>query len=123
MLRTTTIVLAMSLPITAQAECYVRSAVTNQTAMNVTSIADVEPLVVPISATQNKCIVMFRAQVNGKWITAEGEKIGPKTPSTLPLGQAVPRDGTEWCDPEGPRQVQRHLLGPQDRSIGDADQC
>jgi len=85
MFRTTAIVLAMSLPITAQAECYVRSAVTNQTAMNITSIADVEPLVVPISATQNKCIVMFRAQVNGKWITAEGEKVGPKTQSEQEL--------------------------------------
>ena len=70
---------------TAYSECYVRSAVTNQTAMSITSVADVEPLVVPISPTQNKCIVNFRAQVNGKWITAEGEKIGPRSLSEQEL--------------------------------------
>jgi hypothetical protein len=58
---------------------------TAQTAINITSIADVQPLVVPISATQNKCIVNFRAQVNGSWITAEGENIGPKTQSEAVL--------------------------------------
>jgi hypothetical protein len=47
--------------------------------MSITAVADVDPLVVPISFTQNKCIVMFRAQVNGEWITAEGEKVGPKS--------------------------------------------
>ena len=63
----------------AQAECFVRSAITNQTAIQITSIADVKPWVVPISPTQNKCIVNFRAQVNGEWITAEGENVGPKS--------------------------------------------
>jgi len=63
----------------AHGECYVRSAVTNQTTINIVAVADVEPMVVPISATKNKCIVNFRAQVNGKWITAEGEKVGLKT--------------------------------------------
>jgi hypothetical protein len=62
----------------AQAECYVRSAVTNQTKINIAEIADVDSWVVPVSATQNKCIVNFRAQVNGAWITAEGERVGPK---------------------------------------------
>jgi hypothetical protein len=69
----------------AYGECYVRSAVTNQTSMTIESIADVEPMVVPISATQNKCIVTFRAQVNGNWITAEGEKVGPKSISEREL--------------------------------------
>ena len=69
----------------AHSECYVRSAVTNQTAMSITSIADAEPLVVPVSATQQKCIVNFRAQVNGKWITAEGERVGPKSMSEKEL--------------------------------------
>jgi hypothetical protein len=53
--------------------------------MTITSVADIEPMVVPISATQNKCIVNFRAQVNGKWITAEGEKTGVKTISEREL--------------------------------------
>lgn len=85
MFRTTTLILALGLASTAQAECYVRSATTNQTTINITSIADVEPMVVPISATKNKCIVSFRAQVNGQWITAEGEKIGPRNQSEQEL--------------------------------------
>lgn len=70
---------------TAYGDCYVRSAMTNQTSMSITAVADIEPLVVPISFTQNKCIVTFRAQVNGEWITAEGEKVGPKTQSDQEL--------------------------------------
>lgn len=70
---------------TAHAQCYVRSAITNQTTINIANIADVQPLVVPISATHNKCIVNFRAQVNGQWITAEGENTGPKTMSEKAL--------------------------------------
>lgn len=85
MFRTTTLILALGLASTAQAECYVRSATTNQTTINITSIADVEPMVVPISATKNKCIVSFRAQVNGQWITAESEKVGSKTISERAL--------------------------------------
>jgi len=75
------IVLTMAVSATAQAECYVRSAMTNQTAVQITNVADVRPWVVPISPTQNKCIVNFRAQVNGEWITVEGENVGPKTVS------------------------------------------
>jgi hypothetical protein len=78
MFRKTTLIIALTWASIVQAECYVRSATSNQTTMNITSIADIEPMVVPISATQNKCIVNFRAQVNGKWITAEGEKTGAK---------------------------------------------
>ena len=75
------IVLTIAVSATAQAECYVRSAMTNQTAIQITNVADVQPWVVPISPTQNKCIVNFRAQVNGEWITVEGENVGPKTVS------------------------------------------
>ena len=64
---------------TAYSECYVRSAVTNQTTMSITAVADVDPFVIPVSPTHNKCIVTFRAQVNGNWITAEGEKVGPRS--------------------------------------------
>ena len=70
--------MAVSANAYAQADCYVRSAMTNQTAIQITSIADVKPWVVPISPTHNKCIVNFRAQVNGEWITAEGESVGLK---------------------------------------------
>ena len=79
MWRKSIITMAMAVTATAQAECFVRSAMTSQTAMQITSIADVKPWVVPISPTQNKCIVNFRAQVNGEWITAEGENVGPRS--------------------------------------------
>ena len=79
MWRKSIMVVALATVTTAQAECYVRSAMTNQTAVQITSIADVRPWVVPVSPTQNKCIVNFRAQVNGEWITAEGENVGPKS--------------------------------------------
>ena len=85
MLRKTTLIVALTMSTTVQAECYVRAAVTNQTAMSITAVADVEPMVVPISATHQKCIVTFRAQVDGKWITAEGEKTGLKTMSEKEL--------------------------------------
>jgi len=85
MFRTTTLIVALGLANTVQAQCYVRSAMTNQTAINITSIADVQPMVVPISPTQNKCIVTFRAQVNGAWITAEGESVGPRSLSESDL--------------------------------------
>jgi len=83
--RTTAIVIALGLSATAQADCYVRSAITNQTTVKITSVADVQPLVVPVSPTQNKCIVTFRAQINGAWIDAEGESVGPKTLSEADL--------------------------------------
>jgi len=92
MRRTIPLILALIASL-AHGECYVRSATTNRTAMSITSIADVEPLVVPVSATQNKCIVSFRAQVNGKWITAEGEKIGPKTTAEKDLCASAIDDG------------------------------
>ena len=88
MLRSTAIVLAF-ISTTAQADCYVRSAMTNQTRTSITAVADVQPIVVPISDTQNKCLVAYRAQVNGKWITAEGEKVGPRSMSEEELCQGA----------------------------------
>ena len=85
MFRKTTLIIALAMAGTAQANCYVRSAVTNQTTMSITAVADIDPFVVPISPTQNKCIVTFRAQVNGEWITVEGEKTGPKSKSEKEL--------------------------------------
>jgi hypothetical protein len=73
------IAVAVAVSVTAQAKCYIRSAMTSQTAIQITAVADVTPWIVPVSPTQNKCIVNFRAQVNGEWITVEGENVGPKT--------------------------------------------
>jgi hypothetical protein len=85
MFRKTTLILALTMVGTAQANCYVRSAVTTQTTMSITAVADIDPFVIPIGPTQNKCIVTFRAQVNGTWITAESEKIGPRSISDQEL--------------------------------------
>lgn len=79
MWRKSSILILAAVSVTAQAECYVRSAMTNQTAVQIAAITDVKPWVVPISPTHNKCIVNFRAQVNGEWISAEGENVGPKS--------------------------------------------
>lgn len=84
------LILTLVATTSAYADCYVRSAMTTQTRMSITATADIEPLVVPISFTQNKCIVNFRAQINGRWITAEGEQVGPKTmPESELCAQAV----------------------------------
>ena len=84
---------AMTVVATAHAECFVRSAMTAQTSVKITAVADVQPLVVPISDTQNKCIVNFRAQVNGQWISAEGENVGPKNISESMLCQGAMNQG------------------------------
>ena len=84
MRRTIPLILALVVG-TAHGECYVRSAVTNQTRIDISEIADVDTFVVPVSPTQNKCIVNFRALVDGRWITAEGERTGSKTISEAEL--------------------------------------
>jgi hypothetical protein len=85
MFRTTAIVVALGLSATAQANCYGRSAITNQTTVKITTVADVQHLVVPVSPTQNKCIVTFRALVNDAWIDAEGESVGSRSLSEADL--------------------------------------
>ena len=69
----------------ASAECYSRIAMNNKIQDQMVAIANIQKTVVPISTTQNKCIVNFRAQVNGEWHTIEGEATGPKADNTDPL--------------------------------------
>ncbi len=69
----------MAIPLSAQADCYVRSAMTAQKKTTITRTTDIETLVVPISASQNKCIVTFRALINNTWHTMEGESVGAKS--------------------------------------------
>lgn len=86
MFRTTTIALALMAPTLAQAtECYVRTAMSAQASASISRVADVQPLVVPISATQNKCFVTYRALINDQWHTLEGESVGPKSLSEQEL--------------------------------------
>lgn len=67
------------------AECYSRTAMNNKIQDQMVAIANIQKTVVPVNETQNKCIVNFRAQVNGSWHTIEGEAIGPKADNTDPL--------------------------------------
>ena len=78
MWKQTVLVAALVSATTAQAECYIRSAMTAQAKLKITRITDVHTLVVPVSDTQNKCLVNFRAQINNEWITVDGENIGAR---------------------------------------------
>jgi len=77
MFRTTALILAVAAT-TAQADCYVRSAMTGKSTITITDITDVQTLVVPVSFTQNKCFATYRAQINGQWQSLEGTSVGPK---------------------------------------------
>jgi len=65
----------------ANADCYSRTAMSNQTTAKITAVADVKRKVVPVGHQQNKCIVSFRAQIDDGWVTAEGENVGANTES------------------------------------------
>jgi hypothetical protein len=80
MFRITALILSLAAT-TAQADCYVRSAMTGKGQITVTDVSDVRNLVVPISFTQNKCFATYRALVNGKWESLEGTSVGPKSMS------------------------------------------
>ena len=78
MFRTTALILAM-MATTAQADCYVRSAMTGRGQISITDVSDVQNLVVPISFTQNKCFATYRARINGEWQSLEGTRVGSKS--------------------------------------------
>jgi len=64
------------LPLTAGAECYMRSATVNQLNKSITRIVDVKRSVVPVNRDQFKCNVAFRAEIDHVWHTGEGQSIG-----------------------------------------------
>ena len=69
----------------AHAECYSRTAMNNRLQDQMVAIANIQKTVTPISDTQNKCVVNFRAQIANNWYTIEGEATGPKEENTDPL--------------------------------------
>lgn len=79
--RVATVILGMTLATSASAsaQCYVRQAMTSQQQAKIVRITDVQTLAVPVSATHHKCIVTFRAQVDDRWVTGEGEHTAPRT--------------------------------------------
>lgn len=88
MFRTTALILAL-VATQAQADCYVRSAMSGKGQISITDISDVQNLVVPISFTQNKCFATYRAQVNGEWQSLEGTSVGPKSMTEQELCQGA----------------------------------
>jgi hypothetical protein len=54
------------------AECYTRSAMTNQMKARIERVTDVHKTVVPTPEGQKRCTVSFRAFINGDWKSGEG---------------------------------------------------
>ena len=80
---------------------------TSLASMSITSIADMDPMVVPISPTHNKCLVSFRAQVNGGWITVEAEKVGLKNlPEKQLCDAAIEQGRIQILSRANPGQIQ-----------------
>ena len=81
MFRIATVILGVMVTTTVEAQCYVRQTMTAQQQARIARVTDVQTLAVPFSATHHKCIVTFRAQLDGEWITGEGEHTAPRTVS------------------------------------------
>ena len=81
MFRTATLIAALMASDVVLAQCYVRQAMTTQQQTSIARITDVQNLAVPISPTHHKCIVTFRAQINGEWVSGEGEHTAPRSVS------------------------------------------
>ena len=87
--RITAVIIGMALANSVMAQCYVRQAMTTKQQAKIARITDVQTLTVPVSATQHKCIVTFRAQIDNEWVTGEGEKTGPRTVPERELCQSA----------------------------------
>ena len=61
---------------TAQAECYTRSSTVSKLTSSIEQIADVDRRVLPAGNGKNLCRITFRAYINEKWHTAQGEETG-----------------------------------------------
>ena len=61
---------------TAQAECYTRSSTVSKLTSSIEQITDVDRRVLPAGNGKNMCRITFRAYINGKWHTAQGEETG-----------------------------------------------
>lgn len=79
MRRVTALIMGLLAADVAVAQCYVRQAMTTQQKTAITRITDIQNLAVPVSPTHHKCIVTFRAQINGEWVTGEGERTAPRS--------------------------------------------
>jgi hypothetical protein len=70
------IAVALLTPLYAGAECYTRSSTVSKLTSAIEQIADVDRRVLPAGAGKSLCRITFRAYINGKWHTAQGEELG-----------------------------------------------
>lgn len=75
------LILLLLIPLSASAECYMRSASVKDIKTKITRIADVKRYVTPLNAEQFKCTVAFRAEINHVWHNGEGVSIGANSDS------------------------------------------
>lgn len=65
----------------AQAECYSRLSSKSVLNSKIDTVTDVKRTIIPEPNNQLRCRIVFRASVNDRWYTAEGENAGPNTGS------------------------------------------
>jgi hypothetical protein len=68
--------LALLTSVNAGAECYTRSSTVSKLTSSIEQIADVDRKVLSVSGGKNLCRITFRAYIDGKWHTAQGEETG-----------------------------------------------
>ena len=67
--------MAIAVVTSATAECYIRSNTLSSTRDSIERRTDVQNTVVPLPSGQVRCTATFRAQIQGRWYTAEGQAI------------------------------------------------
>lgn len=79
----------------ANAECYSRSAMSSKSYAKVEKVADVRYTSSPTTEGQWRCVVSFRAYINGEWHNAEGLAQGsPDTPLNQLCARAIQSGNT-----------------------------
>lgn len=73
------IALALVFASSANAECYSRTAMTNDLKGRIQKITDIERMVTPVANKQLRCVVTFRALIDKDWYDGEGVSQGSGT--------------------------------------------
>ena len=89
-MRTLLVLAGMVTAVTAHAECFTRSAMTNQMKARIERVTDLHSTVVPTTEGQKRCTVSFRAFINGDWHSGEGtSQANPSIPDAQVCSQAL----------------------------------
>lgn len=67
--------------LTATAECYVRNVTVSKLVGAIERTTDVQRSIIPHGKNGFKCLITFRAYIDGKWHSAMGEDIGTENSS------------------------------------------